>query len=144
MKLEEIHELWARESKIDKSNLLEESVRVPDLHAKWLKIWVDERLLMLRLTQEAAKLALSKHDWLSTGDTKESIELGWMMPPRGRPLVGDRKIVLAADNEMQSMELKVGLQKAKIEALDDILGHIRFRNNTIKNAIDMIKHNSGA
>ena len=44
MKLEEIQELWNRDREIDISELATESIRIPQIHDKYLKIYVDEKI----------------------------------------------------------------------------------------------------
>ena len=44
MKLEEVQELWNRDREIDIAELAIESVRIPQLHDKYLKIYIDERI----------------------------------------------------------------------------------------------------
>ena len=44
MKLEEIQELWNRDREIDYTELGTESIRIPQIHDKYLKIYTDERI----------------------------------------------------------------------------------------------------
>ena len=37
MNIDEIHELWSKDSKIDQDELAEESLKTPQLHSKYLK-----------------------------------------------------------------------------------------------------------
>ena len=49
MKLEEIQELWNRDREIDISELAVESIRIPQIHDKYLKIYVDEKIKLRKL-----------------------------------------------------------------------------------------------
>ena len=44
MKLEAIQELWNRDREIDYTELGTESIRIPQIHDKYLKIYTDERI----------------------------------------------------------------------------------------------------
>ena len=49
MKLEEIQELWSSDCVIDDTELDLESVKIPELHNKYLKIFSEEILRIVRL-----------------------------------------------------------------------------------------------
>ena len=44
MKLEDIQELWHKDREIDYTELGTESIRIPLIHDKYLKIFTDERI----------------------------------------------------------------------------------------------------
>ena len=50
MKLEDIQELWHRDSEIDYTELGTESIRTPQIHDKYLKIFTDERIRLKELS----------------------------------------------------------------------------------------------
>ena len=56
MKLEEIQELWNRDREIDISELATESIRIPQIHDKYLKIYVDEKIKLRKLQLNLAKI----------------------------------------------------------------------------------------
>ena len=78
MKLEEIQELWNRDRDIDIADLGVESVRIPQIHDKYLKIYIDERIRLKGLQFELIKLTRLKTDYYAGNLTKEELEkLGW-------------------------------------------------------------------
>jgi len=143
MKIEEIHESWAEDSKIDMSELGRESADIPQLHARWLRRHSDEKLLLSMLKQQQSRLKLKKHEWLLTGETKESRELGWRYPARGAPLRADLDLYLSADKEMQDIEARVTLQTEKVRVLEEIVRQINWRHAAIKNAVEDEKWKQG-
>jgi hypothetical protein len=44
MKLEEIESLWEQDSKIDRTDLDNESLKIPMLHSKYYKIYLREKI----------------------------------------------------------------------------------------------------
>ena len=56
MKLEEIQELWNRDREIDISELTTESIRIPQIHDKYLKIYVDEKIKLKSLEFDLSKM----------------------------------------------------------------------------------------
>ena len=78
MKLEEIQELWNRDRDIDISNLAVESVRIPQVHDKYLKIYIDERIKLKGLEFDLAKITRLKTNYYAGTMSQEELdELGW-------------------------------------------------------------------
>ena len=78
MKLEEIQELWNRDRDIDITDLGVESVRIPQIHDKYLKIYIDERIRLKGLQFDLNKLVKLKTDYYAGNLTEEELEkLGW-------------------------------------------------------------------
>ena len=91
MKLEEIQELWNRDREIDIAELAIESVRIPQLHDKYLKIYIDERIKLKSLEFELSKMVRLKNDYYSGRMAQEDLEkLGWE-PFLGKILKGDER-----------------------------------------------------
>ena len=89
MKLEEIQELWNRDREIDIAELAIESVRIPQLHDKYLKIYIDERIKLKSLEFELSKMVRLKNDYYSGRMAQEDLEkLGWE-PFLGKILKGE-------------------------------------------------------
>ena len=62
MKLEDIQELWSSDSVIDDTELDAESIKIPEIHNKYLKIFSDEKLRLVRLYSKSKELRRLK--WL--------------------------------------------------------------------------------
>lgn len=136
MKLETILEMWEKDSVIDKTELGQESLNTPQVHARYLKILAAEKLQYRRLHAEMQVLKRDKHQFLLGGPTEESQEKGWEYPTRGRIMKTDIDIFNDADKEVQVLQQKLDLQQQKIETLDSILRTIANRGFQIKAAID--------
>jgi len=52
LKLEEIQELWNRDREIDYTELGTESIRIPLIHDKYLKIFTQEKIVILHLKKK--------------------------------------------------------------------------------------------
>jgi len=55
MKTSEITEMWDKDSKIDETELATESTKIPSVHNKYLKIFMEERLRLIQLKTELKK-----------------------------------------------------------------------------------------
>ena len=144
MKLEEIQELWNRDREIDIAELAIESVRIPQLHDKYLKIYIDERIKLKSLEFELSKMVRLKNDYYSGRMAKEDLEkLGWE-PFLGKILKGEMHSYLEADEDVFRIKTKIVMMEEKINYLDSIVKMINNRGFQIKSAIDWIKFKSGA
>ena len=144
MKLEEIQELWNRDREIDIAELAIESVRIPQLHDKYLKIYIDERIKLKSLEFELSKMVRLKNDYYSGRMAKEDLEkLGWE-PFLGKILKGEMHSYLEADEDVFRIKTKIVMMEEKIKYLDSIVKMINNRGFQIKSAIDWIKFKSGS
>ena len=144
MKLEEIQELWNRDREIDIAELAIESVRIPQLHDKYLKIYIDERIKLKSLEFELSKMVRLKNDYYSGKMAQEDLEkLGWE-PFLGKILKGEIHSYLEADEDVFRIKTKIVMMEEKINYLDSIVKMINNRGFQIKSAIDWIKFKSGS
>ena len=139
MKFEEIFSNWEKDSEIDKTNLADESLRIPKLHHKYYAIFVAERAALRRLEADFKKLKLDKHEFYTQGPTEETKEKGWRMPARGLILKADIPMYMEADQDIIDLSLKIGVQQEKVEFIESIIKSLQTRGYIIKNAIDFTK-----
>ena len=50
--LDDLFDLWAEDSKIDRTELGEESIKIPQLHSKYYKLYSTERLKSVKLQED--------------------------------------------------------------------------------------------
>ena len=135
MTRDEILDEWNRDGIIDPAHLDNESLNIPRLHAKYLRYLSDEKMLLRAFEGELKKLSLAKFEFLLHGDTVESKEAGWELPPQGRLMRTEIDRYLAADDDISKMTYRLENQKQKVYILEDILKVIHGRNYLITNAI---------
>jgi hypothetical protein len=136
MKIEDIIEMWTEDTKIDSTELSTESLKIPGLHNKYYRVFLEERLRLKKMESELKILKLEKYEFYTLGPTKESHEKGWQLPPKGIILKQDIPMYMDADKDIIEMNLKLGLQHEKVDLLETIIKSIGNRNFIIKNAID--------
>ena len=56
MNLEQIQEMWEKDSKIDPDNLHDESLKIPQLHSKYYTLYNTITLLRERAREQYAKV----------------------------------------------------------------------------------------
>ncbi len=143
MKLEEIQELWNRDREIDYTELGTESIRIPLIHDKYLKIFTQEKIRLKSVEFEMLKLVRAKTEYYSGKMSKEELdERGWE-PYLERLLKNEVKSYVESDDDIIRMKQQVVLIEEKIHYLDAVIRMINNRGFQIKNALDWLKFSHG-
>jgi hypothetical protein len=143
MKLDEITSLWEQDSKIDKTELADESLKIPQLHHKYYKIYSNEKLILRKLNTQYKQLRLQKFEFYTQGPNEETEDKGWVLPAIGRILKADAAQYIEADNDLIQLSLKIGIQEEKIEFLESIIKTLNNRGYNIHTALEFIKFMNG-
>lgn len=144
MKLEDIENLWEQDCKIDPTELGKESLKIPELHNKYFKIFTQEKLLLKKLEQDYKFLYKQKFEYyMGIMDEGELRTNGWEPNPL-KILKQDLPVYMESDNDLVTITKKVELQREKINFLESIIKNIINRGFLIKNAIDWNKFQVGA
>jgi hypothetical protein len=144
MTLEEILESWEQDCVVDKTELADESLKIPSLHSKYLKLLSSEKLKLKKLETEYKQLKLDKHEFYSQGHNEETMQKGWKLPAKGMILKSDIPMYMEADEDMINTTLKISYQQEKVDVLEAIIKSVMNRGYQIKSAIDWNKFIMGA
>ena len=143
MRLEEIQELWNRDREIDYTELGTESIRIPQIHDKYLKIYTDERIKLRGLEFELSKLVRAKTDWYAGRMSQEDLEeRGWDQF-LGRLLKNEISNYIESDNDVIKIKQHIAILQEKNNYLDSIIKMVSNRGFQIKNALDWLKFSHG-
>ena len=143
MKLEEIQELWNRDREIDYTELGTESIRIPQIHDKYLKIYTDERIKLRGLEFELSNLVRAKTDWYAGRMSQEELEeRGWDQF-LGRLLKNEISNYIESDNDVIKKKQHIAILQEKNNYLDSIIKMVSNRGFQIKNALDWLKFSHG-
>lgn len=143
MKLEEILNAWDTDSKIDRTDLGEEAANIPMLHSKYLRIYTEEKLNMVKLQYQMKRLRLAKHEFLSQGPSKETQAKGWTLPARGMILKADMPMYMEADENISDLQLEIDLSEAKLSALESIMKSIASRSYVVRDILEWVRWTGG-
>ena len=144
MKLEEIQQSWEKDCIIDRSELGEESLKIPKLHSKYFNMFSTERMLMRKMESDLKKLYRIKYEYYSgTIDFDTLKEYNWEPNPL-KILRSDIAMYMDSDKEYQTLQLKYEYQKEKVEFIENIIKSLTNRGYQIKSAIDWEKFKVGA
>ena len=143
MTLEEIQALWSRDAPIDRTELATEATRIPQIHAKYFKIFSTERLVLRKLEEEAKQLKKDLWDYYQGNfDYEELKERGWDQI-NVRILKADIGHYIDADQNWVDNNLKVAYQREKVEFLESIIKSLNNRGFNINAAIQWEKFKVG-
>ena len=138
--IEKIIESWTIDSKIDDVELDTESLKIPTLHAKYLKLLYEQKLKLksLILKRKTLTRVLSEYykgDLNHPDDLKELNREPWQRTV----LKQDLPSYIDSDDDMIKLLTKISYQEEVVSLLEDILKSINNRGFQIKNGIEWRK-----
>lgn len=143
MKLTDIEKMWANDSTIEKTTLTQKSLQIPNLHSKYYRLFVQEQMKLVALDHQLKSLRLDKFEFYTQGPTSETPD-DWKLPDCGRIRIkGEVPKYLEADKHIQELEFQKALQQEKVKFIESVIGTIKNMGFAIKNALDVMKFESG-
>ena len=143
MKFEEIQKLWSGDCEIDETELSQESVKIPQLHNKYLILFHDERLRLRTMKFDHSKLLKVKREYYSGRMDETELEAYDWEPFQYKLLKADVQEYIAADDDIIEGKKKISLQEEKVDYLEAIVKGLSNRGYLIKNAIDWKRFTEG-
>ena len=132
MDLQTINEMWAKDSKIDDTLLDEASIKIPQLHQKYLTLLSEFNLLKKKKLHELKTLQHKK--WLYYSGKAPPDEYDEPFPYK--VIKSDIQNWVGVDKDIQSTELKVEYYEVVLRTLEEILKQVHQLSYNIKNAIE--------
>ena len=143
MNLENLKELITKDSQIDSTELGIESLKIPQIHSKYLTILSDVKLLLTKQNNDLAILKLRKWKIYTGKASKEELE-AWNEDPCDFTLLkSDVEQFVEADPKVIELKSKVAVTEVKLRIVEDFLKSLNNRNFMIKSAIDWQKMMNG-
>jgi hypothetical protein len=143
MKTEEIISEWVIDSEIDKTELGKESLRIPQLHSKYLNEFYMAKTTYVKLNQDYKNTYKLKYQYYQGLLSKEELdENGWDIQPL-KILKADIPVYIESDEDLQLIKNKIQLIEDKVEILENIIKTLNNRGYLIKNAIEWSKFQNG-
>tara|TARA_B100000678_G_scaffold254670_1_gene232009 strand:- start:433 stop:867 length:435 start_codon:yes stop_codon:yes gene_type:complete len=143
MKFEEIQKLWSGDCEIDETELSQESVKIPQLHNKYLILFHDERLRLRTMKFDHSKLLKVKREYYSGRMDETELEAYDWEPFQYKLLKADVQEYIDADDDIIEGKKKISLQEEKVDYLEAIVKGLSNRGYLIKNAIDWKRFTEG-
>lgn len=139
--LEDIKSQWAEDSVMDRELLDEESLKIPQLHSKYLNYLSDVKLLKIKKEQEYKTLIKDKFEYY-TG--KADPEVYREKPFDLKILKQDLSLYMDSDPEIQLLQTRINYYEEIIYFLEKVLSCLNNRGFQIKNSIDWQRFMQGS
>ena len=134
MNLETLNEMWAKDAPLDDEKLDNDSLSIPKLHAKYLRLY--NNFVTLRDQAELDVKRTYRDRWeYYTGKSEKPFPV--------KLIKTDVAIYLEADQEYQKSVLKAKYLNQMVESIKTILTSINNRSFHIKNAVEFAKFLKG-
>ena len=141
MNLEQIQEMWEKDSKIDPDNLHDESLKIPQLHSKYYTLYNTITLLRERAREQYSKVRLERYNYY-TGKATAEVYAEETFPYKVREKDAIQRH-LEADDKMNKVDMKIKYYDIMLKFLEEIIRNISGRTYQIKNAIEWNKFQAG-
>ena len=141
MNLEQIQEMWQKDSVIDPDNLHDESLKIPQLHSKYYTLYNTINLLRERAREQYNKVRLERYNYY-TGKATAEVYAEEPFPYKVREKDAIQRH-LEADDKMNKIDMKIKYYDVMLKFLEEIIRAISNRTYQIKNAIEWNKFQAG-
>lgn len=143
MELEKIVEMWDKDCKIDETELGLESTKIPQVHNKYLKIYMGERITFFKLQSEVKKIRRTLTEYYLGELSREELEELGRDQFYKKLLKNEIDTYIESDNLLIDSLLKMSLQEQKVNYLESVIKSINNRGYNIKNAIEWMRFTTG-
>ena len=141
MNLDQIQDMWERDSQIDPDNLHDESLKIPQLHSKYYTIYNTITLLREKAKDNYNRVRLERHNYY-TGKAPAEVYVEDPFPYKVRDKEALQRY-MEADDKLNSIDLKIRYYDVILKFLEEIIKTIANRTFQIKNAIEWHKFQAG-
>jgi hypothetical protein len=141
MTLDEIQEMWQRDSVIDPDNLHDESLKIPQLHSKYYTIYNTITLLREKARETYNRVKLERYNYY-TGKAPAEVYAEEPFPYKVR----DKEALqrhMDADERLNKVELKIRYYDIMLKFLEEVIRMISNRTYQIKNSIEFMRFTAG-
>jgi len=139
MNLENLKAEVKKDLTIDKTDLASESIRIPQIHNKYLNFLMNDRLSLSKFDSDLVKLRHKKWLYYTGKMSQEELDdLGWD-PFDLTVLKTDIDKFVNADDDVILLQHKVVLLREKVNYLEGVMKAINNLNWNIRSAIDWMR-----
>ena len=141
MNLDQIQEMWQKDSVIDPDNLHDESLKIPQLHSKYYTIYNTITLLREKARESYNRIRLERHNYY-TGKAPAETYVEEPFPYKVREKDAIQRH-MDADEKMSAINMKIKYYDVILKFLEEIIRNVSNRTYQIKNAIEWQQFQSG-
>ena len=141
MNLDEIQEMWQRDSVIDPDNLHDESLKIPQLHSKYYTIYNTIILLREKARETYNRVKLERYNYY-TGKAPAEVYVEEPFPYKVREKDAIQRYI-DADERLNKIDMKIKYYDVMLKFLEEVIKCISNRTFQIKNSIEFLKFTAG-
>jgi len=141
MNLDQIQEMWQKDSVIDPDNLHDESLKIPQLHSKYYNLYNTIILLREKARDTYNRVRLERYNYY-TGKAPAEVYAEEPFPYKVREKDAIQRH-MEADERLSKVDLKIKYYDLMLKFLEEIIKTISNRTYQIKNAIEFMKFQAG-
>ena len=141
MNLEQIQEMWEKDSKIDPDNLHDESLKIPQLHSKYYTLYNTITLMREKARTQYSKVRVERYNYY-TGKATAEVYAEEPFPYKVREKDAIQRH-LEADDKMNKIDMKIKYYDIMLKFLEEVIRAVSNRTYQIKNAIEWNKFQAG-
>jgi hypothetical protein len=143
MTLDDIRKELQRDMVLDDAALDIESLKIPQLHSKYLNFLMDERLALRKLETDYRVLLRAKWEYYTGKMSQEELTARGWDPFALKILRNDLDLYLDSDADLIKLKQKSDFQKEKIALLEEVVKELNTRHWKIRNAIEWRRFTNG-
>lgn len=144
-KIKEVIGMWQEDVKINETELSHESLKIPILHGKYLRLFSEERLKLrfLKIRQKQLMQKLTEYYNGELNSSPEDLAEIKREPYAYTRSKGSVIVYVENDKEIIDLNIRISYQQELVEVLEEIIKAINNRGFVIKNSLDFIKFING-
>ena len=139
--LDLVQEMWESDSKMNQDELDSESLKIPQLHAKYYDIY-NVTLTLRKATETSYSKVLLERRQYYQGKATAAVYAEEPFPYKVREKDAIQRH-LEADDKMNKVDMKIKYYDIMLKFLEEIIRNISGRTYQIKNAIEWNKFQAG-
>lgn len=143
MTIDELKSMIKKDLEIDQTALDAESSRTPQIHNKYLVMFMDEKLKLKRMENELSVLRRNKWLYYTGRMSKEELDQHGWEPFELNILKNEADQMIESDNDYIKASEKVNFQQEKVNYLEDVVKIVNNRQWQIRSIIDWLKFTQG-
>lgn len=143
--IENLLQEWDLDSVMDDNHISNESIKVPQLHAKYVRYLMQAKLKITKLQNDFNVLKKTKFRYYRGELTREELtELQWEQWQGLKPMKNEMDQFLEGDADLNNMKVKIEYLQTMVYLLESILGQIKARDWQLRNILEHKKFLAGA
>jgi len=143
--IEELLSEWDEDSTMDDNHISDESIRVPKLHAKYVRYLMQAKLKITKYNNDFNVLKKTKFRYYRGELSRDELSsLNWEQWQGVKPMKNEMDQFLDGDTDLNNMKVKIEYLQTMNYLLESILGQIKARDWQLKTVLEHKKFLAGS